>query len=437
MAEWFRTHPMVVLLLLVIAVILVCNYIGGPFSLMRDTEFAYLDQPRTYTAVVTDYPSPRKKTYCVELNRRLLVYLDTAATMPSLGDTVLVKTTIRRGGVLGKFDYGRYLRMQGIIGSGYARARDFQILHPTQHLPLYLWPRYIQHRLYERLASLGLASRELGTLAAITLGYKEDLDPDTKRAFQASGAAHVLAVSGLHTGIIYTILWSLLTLFGWRKPLYEERGKRIVLSVVILMCLWTYALITGFTPSVVRATIMASTAQIGYMCYRQGNSFNTVATAAVFILLFAPRSLFSASFQLSFAAVIAILAAVQIVRYRHPVTDLLLVSVAAWLGTLPLTLCYFGQCSNYFLLTNCIVIVLAWLAVFGGLACMVFGTIPILGKILVSCTQWITWLMDSATEWIESLPGAVTHLAITPTMAVVLYGAIILFFCGIYMLSTR
>lgn len=450
MGDWLRVHPMVVLLLPVIAAILLCDYLGEPFSLMRDTEFPYIDQNLTYRAILTDYPSPRNKTSALPLRLlsieqsstipirgKIILYLDSAAQMPSIGDTILIRTRIKRGGVLGDFDYGKYLRRQGIIGTGYASASHYRLLRPSRHLPFTLYPRYIQHYLQRRLASMGFAPRELGTLSAITLGYKEDLAPETKRAFQVSGAAHLLAVSGLHTGIIYAILWNILTLFGYRKPFYQERAKRIALSVVILFSLWAYAHITGFTPSVVRAALMASIAQLGYMTYRSASAFNTVAAAAFFILIFSPRSLFSVSFQLSFAAVIAILAAVKTVRYRNPFTDLLLVSIAAWIGTLPLTLYYFGQCSNYFLLTNSIVILLSWLSVLGGIACLFFGTLPVIGTALIFLTQWTTRLMNSATGWIESLPGSLTRITITPLTAVVLYGAIILFFTGLFLLTKR
>lgn len=428
---------MVVLLLPIIAVILLCDTVGGPLSLMRDTECPYIDREHVFQAVVTDYPSRAKKTYRLSLSNRLILYLDTMATLPSLGDTVLFRTRIQRGGVSGRFDYGRYLRLQGIIGSGYASSANFRILSPAGRIPLHLLPRYIQHRLALRLRSLGFQPREESVLEALLLGYKEDLAPETKRAFQASGAAHVLAVSGLHTGIIYSILWTLLTLGGRRKPLYEERGKRIALSIIILLGLWTYSLITGFCPSVVRAAIMASVFQLGYMCYRPVNARNSVAAAAVLILLFSPRSLFSASMQLSFAAVVAILWAIKIIDYRHPITDFVLVSLAAWLGTLPLTLYYFGQMSNYFLLTGMAVIPLAWCAVVGGIACLLFGSVPWLGEIVTTLTQWVTWLMNTITAWVESLPGAVTRLSITPPMVALLYGAILCLFFGTYLLTTR
>lgn len=441
---------MVLLLLLIIAVILLCDHIGGPISLLRDTEFAHLDQERTYRAVVTEYPTRATKTNRLDLRLlaieqngtfplqgHILLYQDTAATLPTLGDTLLLRTRVRRGGLWQGFDYGRYLRRKGIIGTGYASPTNIRIIRPAKHIPLRLLPQYIQHRLYERIQSMPFASREAATLAALLLGYKEDLKPETKHAFQASGSAHILAVSGLHTGIIYAILWNLLTLFGLRKPLYHEQGKRIVISLIIILCLWAYALVTGFTPSVVRAVIMATILQVGYMCYRQALSLNSVAAAAVFILLFSPRSLFSVSFQLSFAAVIAIIAGVRIVRSRHWLTDLALVSIAAWLGTLPLTLYYFGQFSNYFLLTNFLLIPLAWLALCGGIACLILGTVPILGTALTFATQWVTWAINTTTHWIESLPGAVTMLNITLPMAAGLYAIIITMFSGIYLITKR
>ena len=167
-------------------------------------------------------------------------------------------------------------------------------------------PNAMQERLYGRLAAAGLTGDELATVGALTLGYKEGLDKDLRRHFQASGAAHVLAVSGLHTGIIYGVLLWLLTLGGRVKPQYENRAGRWTVSLIILAAMWFYAWLTGMTPSVVRAVVMVSIFEIGRMVYRQAFSLNTIAGAAVLILLVKPTDLWSVSFQLSFTATAAI-----------------------------------------------------------------------------------------------------------------------------------
>ena len=126
----------------------------------------------------------------------------------------------------------------------------------------------MQERLYHRLAKAGLHGDELATVGALTLGYKQGLDKELKRHFQASGAAHVLAVSGLHTGILYGLVWWLLTLGGRFKPRYENRAGRWTVSLIIIAVMWAYAWLTGMTPSVVRAVIMVTMVEISRMAYR-------------------------------------------------------------------------------------------------------------------------------------------------------------------------
>ena len=290
----------------------------------------------------------------------------------------------------------------------------------------------LQTALYGRLQAAGLQGNELATVGALTLGYKQELDPQLKKLFQASGAAHVLAVSGLHTGIIYGVLIWLLTFGGRLKPQYENRIGRWCLSLVVIAAMWGYAWLTGMTPSVVRAVLMVSVYEIGRMAYRQAFSLNTVATAAFIILVVRPTDLWSVSFQLSFAATAAIIILCSGFTYiRFPalryLITVLLVSLAAQLGTLPLTMYYFGQFSNYFLLTNLIVLPLATLLVPCGLLTVAFGGCWA-GLALGRITGWLAGLMNHAVGWIEHLPGSTTQVQIDAVM-VGIYYIIFIIFC--------
>ena len=291
----------------------------------------------------------------------------------------------------------------------------------SAHWSLRVMDTRLQHRLVERYREVGITGNELGTLAALTLGYREELDPGVRQSFQRAGAAHVLAVSGLHTGIIYGVLWMLLTGFGLWKPLYEQKWRRRVLSIVIIVAIWCYALLTGLTPSVVRSVIMVTILQAAYMCYRNPLSLNSVAAAAFLILMVRPTDLYSVSFQLSFAAVTAILIicpkAIHIPIYNRWVSktvnwavNLMMVSIAAQLGTMPFTLYYFRQCSNYFLLTNMVVIPLATGITMLAFALLTVGWIPGVGEVFGFAIKWLVWGLNTVVGWIEGLPGAVTVL---------------------------
>ena len=301
------------------------------------------------------------------------------------------------------------------------------------------WAKGLQERLYGRLEAGGLKGDELATVGALTLGYKEELGKELKRHFQASGAAHVLAVSGLHTGIIYCILLGFLTLGGRYKPLYENRLGRRALSMTVIGVMWFYALLTGMTPSVVRAVLMVTIFETGRMFYRQAFSLNTIAAAAVLILIVKPTDLWSVSFQLSFAATTAIVALVGggafsinrylgLSKYRNRIwwkaivyfLGIIVVSVAAQLGTLPITMYYFGQISNYFLLTNMIVLPIASFLVPSGLISIALGGSSA-GVLFSKATKGLAWVMNHSVEWIESLPGSTTHVSIGLGMVAIYY----------------
>ena len=302
-------------------------------------------------------------------------------------------------------------------------------------------PNALQERLYKRLAAGGLQGDELATAGALTLGYKQELGKDLRRHFQASGAAHVLAVSGLHTGIIYGLLVWLLTLGGRFRPLYDNRWGRRCISLVIIVAMWGYAWLTGMTPSVVRAVLMVTIFEVGRMAYRQAISLNTIAAAAFLILTVKPQDLWSVSFQLSFAATAAIVIMAKGIESLLPfhmlrrtrwgkmlswVLGIIIVSLAAQLGTIPITMFYFGQVSTYFLLTNLIVLPLATLLVPCGLISIALGGSTV-GVLFSRCTWGLAWTMNHSVAWIEHLPGSTIPAHVNGWMIGVYYVLLLLF----------
>ncbi len=282
-------------------------------------------------------------------------------------------------------------------------------------------PNALQERLYDRLRASGLEGDELATAGALTLGYKEELSKELRRHFQVSGAAHVLAVSGLHTGILYGVTVWLLTLGGRLRPMHENRIGRRALSLVVIAAMWGYAWLTGMTPSVVRAVVMVTIFEVGRMSYRRVFSLNTIAAAAFFILVARPTDLWSVSFQLSFAATAAIVLIVnksiyrdiELSGFRNTILGrigsffggIIVVSIAAQIGTLPITIHYFGQVSTYFLVTNLIVLPLATFLVPCGLISIALGG-TVAGVLFSRITFALAWLMNHAAGWIEHLPGS-------------------------------
>ena len=435
-----RAYPMVILLLPLVAAILLYDHFypaETKQAVERDYAFVITSEAKSTpkferfeTQLIAQRDSingegGKAKGEWKAAQGQVYLYLlrDSANILPGYHDTIVAHTTINYDRRTGRAFAARYsLQPSGI---------SYQ---PT-----------LQERLYRRLESTGLSGDELAIVGALTLGYKEDLDPEVRHRFQSSGAAHVLAVSGLHTGILYVLILWLLTMGGRFKPRYENRWGRCGISLLIIGVMWCYAWITGMTPSVVRAVLMVTIVEIGRMTYRNSLSINTIAAAAVLILLIRPTDLWSVSFQLSFSATFAIvIMASRLEPFPHRqewksralnwILGTIIVSIAAQLGTLPITMYNFGQVSTYFLLTNLIVLPLATVLVPFGLMSMLFGG-SWLGVLTGKITWRLAWMMNESVGWIERLPGSTVSAHINGLMIGLYYGLFLLFY--VFMIKKR
>lgn len=441
--RWLAAHTWLMALVLLVMMIVVSGYMGRPLNLLKDTEVDYLDADTVLAMRLLGEGQEREKTIRyeaeVEGGSRVLLYLQKdSVSMPVMGDVLMVQTQVRRGGQLGDFDYGMYLRRQGIAGSCWANRRNWQVIGHEEDRSLLTIAKRCQYRLHEQYRQMGIEGKELGILSALTLGYRENLDKGVQRSFSVSGAMHVLAVSGLHTGIVWGIVVWLLTLGGWFKPLWEEKWKRWLLNIIAIVLIWMYAFVTGLSPSVMRSALMLSFWALSGLLEKQISRWNPLFAAAVIILIINPLALWSVSFQLSFAAVAGIMLIGQKMqcsislkgRMLQYVGGLMLVSVAAQIATMPLTMHYFGQTSNYFALTNLVVIPMA-----GVLLVLGFGTLAmswcVIGEWLGVVTKWCTWLLRDVVERIEGLPFSSTQISLESGSVFCLYGAIV---CGLMMM---
>ena len=437
-----RRYPFVFVFL--VNALLICSayYLHFPYNLRADTEADYLDSLRTFRAHVQEPPVHKPHGWLLSVSlpayrQQALLYLKADSSdspVPVMGDILLVRTRITRPPALfkGDFDYGNYLRLQHKVGIGYVQPQQWQVIGHSPVRTLRAYAASVQQRLAQRFADAGMYGQPLAFISAIIVGERDALDSHLRQSFAAAGAAHILAVSGLHTGIIYLVIVSLLTCFGYYRPLYEQRTRRILLSLTVIIAMWGYAFVTGLSPSVMRAVVVLTIVQIGWMFRRQAFSLNTLATAACICLWTDPLSLFNISFQLSFTAVLGIQFFVQHTyilfnvernRFIHWWRDIITVSIAATIGTLPVTLYHFGQVSRYFLLTNIVILPAAYiLVIFGALTLLMAHTV--IGAWLAVVLQQVSaWLCDFV-QWIEHLPHATLQLSVTPWMVVCLVAAI-------------
>ena len=441
--RWLAAHTWLIALVPLVAIIWLSGYMGKPLNLLKDTDVDYLDRDTILAMRLLSNAQERTKTFRyeaeVEGGGKVLLYLQKdSMPMPVMGDVLLVETQVRRGGKSGKFDYGLYLRRQGIVGTCWALRRNWQLIGHEDDMGLKGLAKRSQYFLYQQYRKMGVEGQELGIISALTLGYREDLDKDVQRAFSASGAMHVLAVSGLHTGIVWGIVMWILTLGVLYKPLWEDKFRRWLLNISTIVLIWAYAFLTGLSPSVMRSALMLTFWALSSLLEQQTSRWNPLLAAAVVILIVNPLALWSVSFQLSFAAVAGIMlfgssmqqAVVSKGRVWQSVSGLLIVSLAAQLGTMPLTLHYFGQTSNYFALTNLIVVPMAGILLSLGFSTLAMSWCAV-GEWLGLATKWCTWLLNQAVQWIESLPYSTTHMHLSEWGVIGLYGAII---CGLLMM---
>ena len=293
----------------------------------------------------------------------------------------------------GAFDYRRYLEVHGFSGQTFVRAGNWQLLpHSWQGLSAFqrLKLHFLCHRhaLLGRYRKMGADGETYAVVAAMTLGDKSAMTSDLREVYAVSGASHVLALSGLHLGIIYMVL----------SLLVVGRRFRAITQVFVVLGIWAFVLLVGMPTSIVRSAVMISSFALLSLLGRNRASLNALALAALLILMVNPYSLYDVGFQLSFMAVLAIVTVQPLLEnvisrewlFAHPVLrwtwGLATVSIAAQLGVAPLIAYYFGRFSTWFLLTNFIVIpattLILWLAI-GALL------VPALGVLLLHVVGWL------------------------------------------------
>jgi competence protein ComEC len=267
---------------------------------------------------------------------------------------------------------------------------------------------------------------EFAVLAALTLGYTDALQPDLRKSYSATGAMHILSVSGLHVGVVYFVL---MFLFGF---LDKTQRLKVLKTILIMLILWAYAFLTGLSPAVIRATLMFTFVAIATCFERKSQIYNTIFMSAFFMLLVNPNSLFDIGFQLSYSAVLSIIFFQPMVsplytannRVTRFVWEMFSVSVAAQLGTTPFTLYYFHQFPNYFLLTNLVAIPLSSVVIYLAMGLLMVSFIPYLSVVVAFLLKWSLWLLNFLIVGIQHLPYSLSYISLDVRQLLVLFIAI-------------
>ncbi|WP_299522967.1 ComEC/Rec2 family competence protein [uncultured Lutibacter sp.] len=254
------------------------------------------------------------------------------------------------------------------------------------------------------LINNGFKDDELAVINALLLGQRNTISSELLESYSGAGAVHILAVSGLHIGIILLLL-----LFVF-KPFYYFKNGKLIATFFIILLLWVYAIIAGLSASVVRAVSMFTALTIGMQLVQRSSVYNTLVISMFFLLLFNPFYLFEVGFQLSYLAVFSIvwiqpkLYDLWKPNYWLPdkIWQLFTVSIAAQLGVLPLSLFYFHQFPGLFFLSNLVIIPFLGMILTAGIIIIILAILDILPQFLGDFYSGIIQLMNRFVEWISN-----------------------------------
>ena len=354
----------------------------------------------------------------------------------------------------GMFSYHDYLARHGIHFQLRTKTRrDWQLLDeakppsPPMSVRFQRWAR-------DTLAKpLGGQDDVVRLLWAMTLGWRTSLSGEVAEPFMRSGTMHVFAISGLHITMIAAILVQLMRI---------ARLPRVACGLLLIPMLWFYVAATGWQSSAVSSSVMVTIVAMGWVLKRPGDLVNSLAAAAVLILLWEPQQLFMTGFQLSFSVVFSIAMFALPLQERiqnrlqpdpllppelwpwssrfvvRIATPLLAVSAAAWLGSLPLATSTFNLFTPVTLFVNAFIVPLAGLALASSLGCLIFaGWLPLASELFAhSAWLWMRlmmWLSETAAE----LPLGHQYVAAPPVWLMLTYVVVLVLWAMPLVLKTK
>nr|WP_315145333.1 ComEC/Rec2 family competence protein [uncultured Flavobacterium sp.] len=288
-----------------------------------------------------------------------------------------------------QFDYGNYLESKQIYAQLYADASDIKIGSIIEK-DVWYYTSKLRTKIIRNLEKSHFNKAELNVAIALILGQQQDISPEIIKDYQFAGAVHILSVSGLHIGFILLFVTFIL------KPFPNTKRGSFIKLLVILFSLFSFGLIAGLAPSVLRSVTMFSFVAIGMYLRRSTNIFHTLLVSMLLILLVQPSFLFDVGFQLSYLALFFILWLQPLLsklwtpKYKiaNYFWDILTVSFAAQIGTLPLSIYYFHQFPGLFFVTNLVII--PFLSVIMGLGVLVM---------ILAAFDWVPVFLAKSLEW--------------------------------------
>jgi competence protein ComEC len=300
------------------------------------------------------------------------------------------------------FDYGKYLENQEIYAQVYTKPNQIKITNYETGL----WAGFSNFRetIILNLEESAISKDELNVLNALILGQQQDISPEILKDYQYAGAIHILSVSGLHVGFILLFITFLL------KPISNSRKGSLLKLTLVVLSLWSFAILAGLSPSIVRSVTMFSFLAIGIHLRRTVNIFHTLVVSMLLILLFKPSFLFDVGFQLSYLALFFILWLQPILagiwQPKNKITtyfwDIITVSFAAQIGAMSLSIYYFHQFPGLFFVTNLLILPLLAIIMAVGVVAVLIATFHTVPEFIAKAIEFLIALLNSIIHWVAS-----------------------------------
>ncbi len=369
-----------------------------------------------------------------EFNTKAVIYIqkDSVAEALKYGDRIVFSCRINKienAGNPKEFNYKQFMANKSIFYTSYVKKSDYLLIEQNQGNILKRTALNWRNALLNIYEKFNITGQSYGVLSALTLGYRDEVDNETRQIFANTGAMHILAVSGLHVGIIFVILSSLLKFMDKKNLVWLK-------SLIIILFLWLFAFIAGLSASVTRSALMFSMFVLGKWLQRSTSIYNIIFASAFALLIVNPLNILAVGFQLSYAAVLSIVFfqpyIYKLFAFERFIPDkvwaLLSVSIAAQIGTMPIGFYYFHQFPNYFFLTNVLVIPLASIILYLAVILLAISWIPLISNGVAFLLKIVLKLLLVGVKGINSLPFATTkNIYITEYQTIILYIAIFSF----------
>lgn len=377
-----------------------------------------------YHGVVNSYPLERERSYRLEVTLKdslygghnIYLYLPKDSIVPTLepGQRIVFDGRINKPSSEGAgFDYASYLLSHGISGTLRVQAKDWDSLLSDGTEGLRVRAVKFRRAVIRKYQEWGLSGNALAVASAVSLGEKRALSDHLREVYSTSGVSHVLAVSGLHVGIM---CWFLYLIF----PAVMFRRVKWLRETLVMGILWVYAFAIGLPVSITRTLIMFSIVAVCRAAERETSALNSLGIAAIIMLAADPSALFDMSFQLSFSAVffIVVLTPVLLEIYEphnsvgRYVWRVSVLSFAAQIGTVPIVMYHFSGFSTYVMLANLFVVPVMFVIVSLSMSLWIIGWFPALRVFVVSVLTWLIDTMTALLTRISALPYSYVELSL-------------------------